>query len=121
MKVLILILVAVSIAAFWLGNRAAPPADNTPITQSESSGEVTVTATYQGDQIEVALDTHSVDLSNFDFGKSISPAPTSVQATTDSPHHRRAILKFNRLNLPFTLVISNLANIPQRKLVFERG
>ncbi|MDO8487718.1 MAG: hypothetical protein Q7S31_00190 [bacterium] len=123
MKLFVVLLIGIGLAAYLIGNRVAfsPTTSLTtpPITQTETSGEVTVTATYQKGQIEVALDTHSVDLLGFDFSKSIQPLPTSVQMIADSEHHRRAILQFAKLKLPFTLTISNLADIPQRKLVFE--
>ena len=119
MRILVLVLVAVSLAAFWLGNRSTP-SDTSPLTQTESSGEVTVTATLTRDQIEMILDTHSVDLSGFDFKSQVTPGPDEVTITADSQHHRRANLKYRRLNLPFTLVISDLAQIPQRRLVFGR-
>ena len=118
----------VALGSFLLGNSF----NKTPInlTQTESSAEVDVSASYSGNfQFEIALNTHSVDLSNFDFSQSVilktkNYELKSISATpvSDSPpHHRTFTLTFPKFNLPVTLIINNLGGTPERKLIFERG
>lgn len=125
-KILIVVLL-VAVGGFLLGNNL----NKTPIniTQTESSAEVEVTAKYLGDsKFEVALNTHSVDLSDFDFSRSVllktkdkELKAISASPVSDSPpHHRTFTLIFPKFSLPVTLTIKNLGGIPERKLIFER-
>lgn len=118
----------VAIGSYFLGNNI----NKTPVnlTLTESSAEVDVSASYLGDsKFEVALNTHSVDLTNFDFSDSVSlrttnqelKTVTTTPITDSPPHHRTFILTFPKFNFPVTLIIKNLGGIPERKLIFERG
>lgn len=124
---LVIAIVLVAIASFILGNRRS----ETPVilTQSESSADVEVTAKYLGNnQFEIALNTHSVDLSDFDFSKSVTLKNKNSELETISttpvsdspPHHRTFTLVFPKFSFPVTLVIKNLGGIPERKLIFEK-
>lgn len=121
---LVLIAVSVAAAAYFIGSRPQPT-----LTQSVTAGEIDVTAEYLGNfKFEMALNTHSVDLSSFDFSKSVmlqtknSELKTvSVTPVSDSPpHHRTFILIFPKFSLPVTLIVKDLGGITERKLVFER-
>ncbi len=120
--------ILIAIGGYFLGNSQF---GKIPInlTQTESSAEVDITAKYLGDfKFEVALDTHSVDLSTFDFSRSVvlrtmnSELKTiSTSPVSDSPpHHRTFILIFPKFSLPVTLIIKDLGGITERKLIFER-
>ncbi len=120
---LVLIVLVVAAAAYFVGSRPQLNA----LTQSAVAGEVNVTARYLGDQFEIALDTHSVDLSSFDFSSSIllktkdqELKAISTSPVSDSSHHRTYLVTFPKFKLPVTLVLNNLGNISQTTLKFER-
>ncbi len=120
---LILAALAIAVMGYFLGNRPLPT-----LTQSATAGEVNITARYLGDQFEIALDTHSVDLSNYDFLQSVllktmNSELSAISATpvSDSPpHHRIYLVTFPKFKLPVTLVINNLGLISQTTLKFDR-
>lgn len=127
MTKLIILVILLAIGGFLLGSAQSKSAIN--LTQIESSAEVDVVAKYIGDfKFEVALDTHSVDLSDFNFSSSIFlktkdqelKALAASPVSDSPPHHRTFILNFPKFNFPVTLIIKNLGETPERKLVFER-
>lgn len=124
-----LALITVTIIAFGLGGRFSLGKSIGPIVVTDSQAEVDVQATYSSNQIELALNTHSVDLTDFDFSQSVIlrtknselKTVSAVPVSDSPPHHRTYALTFPKFSLPVTLIIKNLGGIPERKLIFERG
>lgn len=98
----------------------------------KEEGNITVSMEYlagksdgNANVFEVTLDTHSVLLDSFDFEKGIilekdgkSIAPLSVNPSGDG-HHRSAEITFTKIELPFTIVVTNLADIIRREFTFS--
>lgn len=121
-KALLVFSALVVAVAYFVGNRSLPT-----LTQSAVAGDINITARYLGNQFEIALDTHSVDLSSFDFSGSIllktkdqELKALSASPVSDSSHHRTYLVTFPKFKLPATLVLNNLGNISQTNLIFER-
>lgn len=110
------------------------------LTQSSSAGAVTVQARWLGKEggsltFEVAMDTHSVPLSQYDLAKLArlrdsqggEYAPTAWTAPSGD-HHRKGMLSFP---LPeavaqggaayVEIVVRDIAGIPQRVLRWQLG
>lgn len=119
---------------------AAVDTPSNGLTQSNSAGAVTVQATWlgkEGDSLtfEVAMDTHSVPLSQYDLSKLArlrdsqggEYAPTAWTAPAGD-HHRKGMLAFP---LPeavgqggaayVEIVVRDIAGIPQRVLRWQLG
>jgi len=108
----------------WLSPASA---DQPPATRTAQSGDVAVTVTFESGKFNVALDTHSVDLSAFDFSASVKLktagselSTASVTPVSDAAHHRSAILTFPSVAGPFTIIISDLVDTSPVSLFFER-
>lgn len=103
----------------------------TPRIEKEENS-VTVAVEYfpqksdnKSTNIEVALDTHSVDLSSFNFQKDViletsgkTKTPQKVEEEEGATHHRKAELTFEKTIPPFNIIILNLENIPRRQFQF---
>lgn len=112
---------AIVAVAYFVGNRSLPT-----LTQSAVAGDINITARYLGNQFEIALDTHSVDLSSFDFSSSIllktkdqELKALSASPVSDSSHHRTYLVTFPKFKLPAALVLNNLGDVSQTILKFE--
>ncbi len=112
-----------------------------PITSTvrdRGAGGVTVEATWLGRQadgtvaVELALDTHSVDLSKFDVAANIALRDDSGRELVASDwqderrdsHHRSGLVRFPAAppgsgGERVTLVVRNLAGVAERALTFE--
>lgn len=117
---LVLLLRGHSIAA------EAPPGAK----QSVSGGGVTVDVTFLKDgddtaRFTVVLDTHSVDLDGYRFEETVrlrdergaELAPTAVEGTEGSGHHREATLRFawpDPRPTVLELVVKDVAGVPER-------
>lgn len=98
--------------------------------QSVSGGGVTVDVTFLKDgddaaRFTVVLDTHSVDLDAYQFeeivrfrdGRGAEMAPTAVEGTEGSGHHREATLRFawpDPRPTVLELVVKDVAGVPER-------
>lgn len=116
-----------------------PPVSNQLLEKTDDgAGGVTVTAKYELDKSEkeiiftISLDTHSGDISGWDYiknisiktsdGKIFSPLPES-QIISDSSHHRSFLLKFKAPitdESAFILSVTNLNGIPNRIFKWTR-
>ena len=144
----ILILIALVLAALWGADYfRAPGANNTPVplqlttpltpaeatdTKSDKGeGNVTIKASFAQTQdatlFSVSLDTHSENLDMFKpneqvflqdkSGNKLKPQNVTKEG---SGHHQQFIITFPRTEPPFSLVVENLANIPQRRLTWDK-
>lgn len=98
--------------------------------QSDSRGEVTVTAEFAERNgliaFEVVLDTHTVDLDSFDPERSIflenedgtKVAPAAVVAG-GSWHHREFMLTFTPPRGTVRLIVADLAGVPMRAFLWQ--
>lgn len=74
---------------------------------------------------QIALDTHSVNLNEFDFQKDVRllkdgkiyPPTSAVAGGAD--HHRNAEVSFKKEAPPFVIVIFDLAGVKERKFEFN--
>lgn len=115
-----------------------PPRPIEPTIRDSGAGGVTVEATWLGQQedgglaFKVALDTHSVDLSRFDVATNLvlrddggrELQAGSWQDERLNSHHRAGLVRFPALppggaTGRVTLVVRNLAGVPERALTFE--
>lgn len=108
-----------------------PKAQNISRLEKEENN-VTVAVTYlpqksDGKSIafEVTLDTHSVDLSSFNFQKDVileasgkTKTPQKVKEEEGAAHHQKAKITFEKTKPPFNIIILNLENIPRRQFQF---
>ena len=126
----LLILVGAIMLAGWLQSGASLAAGAPGTTQTVSGGGVTVRATYlnprtgENPRFQVALDTHSVALDEFNLktravlrdGRGNSFSPTKVE-NEGGGHHRKVIMIFPKLS-PETksieVVIQDLAGVKER-------
>lgn len=113
-------------------NQGQEPQNN--FSQSDGgAGGVTFTAQYLPDRssedkitFEVSLNTHSVDLSEVNFGQDIFIEkdrsvyrPTEVE-TSGSSHHRSAVMSFPKTQTPFKVVGQRISGVEKRELTWER-
>lgn len=134
---LILIIIAIVVIAIgifqWnktsiLDRRSSP--DGEVISKEEA--EVIVQVEYLKNKslntsmvFQIALDTHSVNLDEFDFQKDIRilkdgksfPPLSAIAGGAD--HHRNAEVTFKKEATPYAIVIYDLAGIKERKFVFN--
>lgn len=130
----ILILIPLAVLAFvFFFPFSSPFPDSKPTTQnSQSADAVTVSAEYLADRsgaelivFQISLNTHSVDLDNIDFQKSIILEKSGqrfspLEATTaGSNHHRSAEVKFKRLSPPLKITFLETAEAAQQEFVFD--
>lgn len=129
----------VSLVGFYLVGvvnlTAAVAAEGLAVPQTQSGGGVSVKVTYLAQtehesKFSVALDTHSVNLDNYDL-KSLSVmrddtgltmAPTGVEAKV-SGHHREIILTFPRPSTDrkwLEHVIKDIAGVKERTFRWDR-
>ena len=139
----LLILIALVLAALWGANYfRAPLVNDTPpaTTRTEAptantktdkgEGNVTVKASFTQTQdatlFSVSLDTHSENLDMFKAqeqvflqdksGKKLKPKNITQEG---SGHHQEFTIAFPRTEPPFSVVVENLAWIPQRTLPWD--
>jgi hypothetical protein len=129
----ILILIPLLILAFVF---FAPPSplDSPPTTQnSQPAAAVTVAVNFLPSQsdpqtiaFEVILNTHSVDLDDIDFLKSVvletsgqKFSPIEVK-TEDSGHHRSATVKFTRVSPPAKVIFLKTDQIAGQEFEFKQ-
>lgn len=99
--------------------------------QEKEEGSVTVVIEYLPQKSDkntvafnVALDTHSVDLTSFYFSKGIVLEKDGLMndpikfTPSGSIHHRQAELIFERVESPFSIIINDLSDIPKREFQF---
>lgn len=86
-----------------------------------SIAEFTKSSSSESLLYEVDLNTHSEDLDAFDFVRDIHIekngnvySPTLVEQS-GSTHHRKATLSFTYVSKPYTILVENLAAVPQRE------
>lgn len=112
--------------------QAVPQQASTPsgATKENSGGEVTVGvtpvvvgATELG--FDVAVNTHSVDMSTFDpkkqivliglDGKDILPGNVEIEG---SGHHQKLQITFSKVEKPWKLVVRDVGGVPAREFVW---
>lgn len=132
-----IILLAVVGAWFFISRNSStqsldlPPLSSQGETRSDNGdGNVTVVATAKesGNELifNLQLDTHSVNFDDFDPARQIvlasqdgsAQAPKAV-SSSGSGHHREFTLSFAKTERPFRLVITDLAGVSARELVWE--
>lgn len=124
-------IVVVAGAISWRGEALAASADTSnKLSQQVAGGGVTVTATLLKDraeatEIELALNTHSVDLNGYQFEKIATLRDDggrtypvqAVEKVSGGGHHRQAVLRFGKLS-PGTktveLIVKGVAGVPER-------
>lgn len=108
------------------------PVVGTTVTDS-GQGSVTVKATItalSGGQatINITLDTHSVDLTNYDPSKNSQLEDSAgtrhepkagSRVTVPGSHHKEADVMFDAPVGRWVLIVKDLAGVPERRLVFE--
>lgn len=105
----------------------------TPAHLAGSEDLQRVASAYEGRNvtlIHVRLDTHSVDLARYDLGELASldvgngPEPAlGYEALSEGSHHREGVLAFGMAppsEGPATLVVRDVAGVPDRRLVWDR-
>ena len=134
----ILITIFIAIGLLSLTSKTSAPDSDTPIQpsagyrQEREEADVTVSVEYLPQQansdetnVEVTLDTHSVNLDNVNFsqdvtvekdGKVIKPIRINEEG---SGHHRKTQLTFPKTPLPFIIIVSNVSGISRREFTFE--
>lgn len=146
LKALAVIVIAVTVWGVWVKRTSAPtarvaspaPAVGQPavpppapissgLTREDTGGEVTVSVTpvASGDAelgFDVAINTHSVDMSAFDPKKQIvlvgadgKDVLSSKVATEGSGHHQQLQVTFSKVAKPWKLMVRNVGGIPARE------
>jgi len=74
---------------------------------------------------EVSLNTHSIDLEDIDFQKSVileksgqKFSPVEVK-TEGAGHHRSAEVKFNRVSAPLKIIFSETPEVARQEFMFD--
>lgn len=109
--------------AFWPTDEEIPA---TGRAVSEESGGVTATATDLGDgRVRLVLDTHTVDLSDFDAFRDVRlqaggavVAPASAIVGNATPHHVDVTLAFDARPAAFEVVVRDVGGVAERRLAF---
>lgn len=133
----IIIILIILLSLFEL-NKPSSPTTQIPnqTTQQgnvleKEEGKVTVTIQYLPEKsdtkiavFQISFNTHSVDLDSFDPNTQITLEkdgkilkPQSINPTGSS-HHKEFDITFEKVKSPFSIVITNLANIPKREFTF---
>ncbi|MBI5356627.1 hypothetical protein HZB78_03365 [Candidatus Collierbacteria bacterium] len=108
-----------------------PPEAVTGGTQ-QPAGQVSVEVNYlagKSDEnkivFEVSLNTHSVDLDDIDFQKSVileasgrKFSPVAVK-TEGANHHRSAEVKFNRVSAPLKIIFLETPEVARQEFMFD--
>lgn len=133
----ILILIPLVVLTFvYLPPSSSSPLDSKPTTQNSqppAASPITVSAEYLSNRspadfivFQISLNTHSVDLDNIDFQKSVVLEKSSQKfsplevAAEGSGHHRSAEVKFNRLAPPFKIIFLETPEVNQQEFEFNR-
>lgn len=119
----------------WVLWPASPaPAAEGDVTRTAEAGGITVTVTKtmhtaaEQTQFRLILDTHTVDLADYDLHQNIvlERADQSRISMADAPtitartgHHVDAYIHFQNTETPFVVVLKDLGGIPERRLTFE--
>ncbi|OGG18622.1 hypothetical protein A3D05_01970 [Candidatus Gottesmanbacteria bacterium RIFCSPHIGHO2_02_FULL_40_24] len=100
-------------------------------SQFQEQGNVSVSIKFLSEKsspdtlfFSVSLDTHSVDLDQFNFGKNVlleyqnsSGKPRDI-TLYGGGHHRQAELSFPQVPPPYKIIIKDLAGITRREFEF---
>ena len=117
---------------------SATPAPADSMTQTSEGGQVTVVVTWPGPDagvdLEVTLDTHSVDLDALDLADAIlrndrgETLKARPWAAPEGGHHREGTLAFDGDSSSFLdgaswieLVLTGIGDLPERTLRWEVG
>lgn len=110
-----------------------PPLETVTGDKQQPADEVSVEINYlsgKSDEsqivFEISLNTHSVDLDDIDFQKSVvlqkggqTFAPSKVE-NSGSGHHRSAELSFSGVGVPLKIVFLGTKEIERREFDFEK-
>ena len=114
----ILILIALVLAALWGADYfRAPGANNTPVPLQLTTPLTPAEATdTKSDKLDMFKPNEQVFLQD-KSGNKLKPQNVTKEG---SGHHQQFIITFPRTEPPFSLVVENLANIPQRRLTWDK-
>ncbi len=129
LPILILIPLIVLVLIFKSGlSQSLPRNSNSPTPDSA----VTVSVNFQPSQsdaqtldFEVVLNTHSVDLDDIDFQKSVILEKSGQQfpplevKTEGAGHHRSAVVKFTRVAPPLKIIFSETPQTARQEFEFD--
>lgn len=110
-----------------------PPLETATGEKQQPADDVSVEINYlsgKSDEsqivFEISLNTHSVDLDDIDFQKSVvlqrggqTFAPSKVE-NSGSGHHRSAVLSFPGVGVPLNIVFLGSKEIERREFGFEK-
>lgn len=139
MKRLLSIIVIIGVILIYLQYKQQSPI-STSLSPTPKEDNVTVTVVLMEEKptpiksgskneqlvFKIVLDTHSVDLNAFDLGNNIfledngrKIKPQQVN-TSGSIHHKTAEVVFNSTPPPFTIIVTSLDNVTERKFEFNQ-
>lgn len=130
LPILILIPLAALVLIFKPGLKpnSPPPTPDSLLPTSDVAVAVDFQPSQSDSQnlaFEVSLNTHSVDLDDIDFQKSVvleksgqKISPLSAE-TSGSGHHRSAVVKFTRVAPPLKIIFSETPQTARQEFEFD--